>query len=88
MGTIPQSAAPPAPSLREPFLFVFCKTANTTKKKKEEHRMKHDDPFYDQETTVSATECTGLIPAGIDTEEEAENYADLYSVHSQTVNVP
>ena len=50
--------------------------------------MKHDDPFYDQETTVSATECTGLIPAGIDTEEEAENYADLYSVHSQTDNVP
>ena len=36
--------------------------------------MKHDDPFYDRETTVSATECTGLVPAGIDTEEEAESY--------------
>ena len=69
-------------------MVIFVKLQILQKRKKEEHRMKHDDPFYNQETTVSATECTGLIPAGIDTEEEAENYADHYSVHSQTVNVP
>ena len=46
------------------------------------------DPIFQAQEVSSATECTGLIPAGIDTEEEAENYADHYSVHSQKNNVP
>ena len=38
-------------------------------------------PFYDVENIASASECTGLIPAQVENEEEAENYAQLYAVH-------
>ena len=36
---------------------------------------KWEDPIYEIEKIASATECTGLIPAAADTEEEARNYA-------------
>lgn len=42
---------------------------------------KNKDPFYDIEKIASATECTGLMPAQVESEEEAENYAQLYAIH-------
>ena len=41
------------------------------------------DPFYDTEKVASTTECTGLSPAAVLSEEEAESYAELYAVHRQ-----
>ena len=42
------------------------------------------DPFeWDTEMLASATECTGLVPAAIQTPEEAEDYSRLYAIHSQ-----
>ncbi len=38
-------------------------------------------PIRDIEDLASATECTGLIPAGVPSEDEAEEYARLYGVH-------
>jgi hypothetical protein len=38
-------------------------------------------PIRDIEELASATECTGLIPAGVPSEDEAEEYARLYGVH-------
>ena len=46
--------------------------------------MKPRDPFYDQQTTSSMTECTGLIPSAPEDEAEAESYSELYSIHSQS----
>ena len=40
-----------------------------------------EDPIYEIEKIASATECTGLIPAAADTEEEARNYAEMYAIH-------
>ena len=40
-------------------------------------------PIMEVEDLASATECTGLIPAGVQTPEEAENYAELYAIHEQ-----
>ena len=40
-------------------------------------------PFMEVEDLASATECTGLVPAGIQTPEEAENYTELYAIHEQ-----
>ena len=34
-------------------------------------------------STASATECTGLVPAGVQSPDEAENYAQLYAIHEQ-----
>ena len=36
--------------------------------------MKKDDSFF----SASATDCTGLIPSGGNTDDELENYAELY----------
>ncbi len=41
------------------------------------------DPFYDTEKVASTTECTGLSPAAVLSDEEAESYAELYAVHRQ-----
>ncbi len=42
------------------------------------------DPLvWDVEKLASATECTGLVPAAIQTPEEAEDYARLYAIHLQ-----
>lgn len=40
-------------------------------------------PILETEDLASATECTGLIPAGVQTPEEAEDYAQLYAIHQQ-----
>jgi hypothetical protein len=40
-------------------------------------------PVIEVENLASATECTGLVPAGLQTEEEGENYAELYAIHKQ-----
>ena len=42
------------------------------------------NPFYDLSKVASATECTGLMPALPQDEEEDENYASLYATHDQT----
>ena len=39
------------------------------------------DPFFDVQQTVSCTECTGLLPAQIQTEEQAESVSSLESIH-------
>ncbi len=41
-----------------------------------------EDPYYNLNSTSSATECTGIAPAGLQNEEESENIAQLYSIHS------
>ena len=42
------------------------------------------DPLeWDAENLASATECTGLVPAAIQTPEEADDYSRLYAIHSQ-----
>ena len=42
------------------------------------------DPLeWDVEQLASATECTGLVPAAIQTPDEAEDYARLYAIHEQ-----
>ena len=38
---------------------------------------------WDVEELASATECTGLIPAAIQTQDEAEDYSRLYAIHVQ-----
>ena len=42
------------------------------------------DPLaWNVEELASATECTGLVPTAIQTPEEAEDYAQLYAIHTQ-----
>ena len=41
-----------------------------------------DESFYDVETTASATECTGLMPAVPYTEDGRENLSELMAIHS------
>lgn len=43
-------------------------------------------PIRDVEDLASCTECTGLIPAGVPTEDEAEDYARLYAIHPIKAN--
>ncbi|WP_312641470.1 hypothetical protein [Hydrogenoanaerobacterium sp.] len=38
------------------------------------------DDFWDLDTVVSATECTGLIPIPPTTEDEAESYTNIYAI--------
>lgn len=40
-------------------------------------------PIADAEDLASATECTGLTPAAVQSEEEGEAYAELYAIHQQ-----
>lgn len=43
-----------------------------------------EDPIIpDVEDLASATECTGLTPASVQTPEEAEAYTQLYNIHEQ-----
>ena len=42
-----------------------------------------DTPFDMPEFVASATECTGLSPSAVLSEQEADEYARLYSVHRQ-----
>ena len=41
-----------------------------------------DESFYSIETTASATECTGLMPAIPYTEDGRENLSELMAIHS------
>lgn len=40
-------------------------------------------PFYDIEKPVSTMDATGLIPAAIEDEEQADAYEELYPIHRQ-----
>jgi len=40
-------------------------------------------PIREVEDLASATECTGLTPAAVQSEEEGESYAHLYAIHQQ-----
>lgn len=40
-------------------------------------------PVFDIENVAASTDCTGLIPAAVDSEDEAEIYADLLGIHEQ-----
>ena len=40
--------------------------------------------FYDVEQPVSATDMTGLIPAAVEDDDEADAYESLYPNHRQT----
>jgi len=40
-------------------------------------------PIVEVEDLASATECTGLTPAAVQSEEEGEAYAELYAIHHQ-----
>lgn len=44
------------------------------------HHDRHNDPFCDREHTVSASECTGLMPAQIQTEEQGDALASLQDI--------
>ena len=52
-------------------------------KRKREIRNPSNPLEWDEENLASATECTGLVPAAIQTPEEAEDYAQLYAIHLQ-----
>ena len=41
-----------------------------------------EDPFYQNNETVSLNECTGLVPAAPTENSEAENLSELYAIHS------
>ena len=55
---------------------------NEEKVQKEEPllRLKDEASFLEDGTVASATECTGLMPSAPSTEEEAEEYQDIYAV--------
>ena len=38
------------------------------------------------ENIASGTECTGLIPAAVENEEEAKAYEELYKIHKPKPN--
>lgn len=40
-------------------------------------------PIAEVENLASASECTGLTPAAVQSPEEGENYAQLYAIHEQ-----
>ncbi|MBR3875050.1 MAG: hypothetical protein IKJ26_12930 [Clostridia bacterium] len=40
-------------------------------------------PVMETEDLVSATECTGLTPAAVQSPEEGKDYAELYAIHQQ-----
>ena len=48
-----------------------------------EHTPGTQSSFYDAEHVASATECTGLSPAAVQDDAQAEAYAGLYAVHPQ-----
>lgn len=43
-------------------------------------------PLADMEVLATATECTGLIPAAVENQEEAETYARMMAVHPTKPN--
>lgn len=51
------------------------------RKKEEPPRNPSRDPFFDVEKVASCTECTGILPAQIQTGEQGEDVAALQSIH-------
>lgn len=49
----------------------------------ERHDEKNVPLMVDVEQLASATECTGLVPAAIQTPQEGQDYAELYAIHQQ-----
>ena len=53
-------------------------------KQSERHsRETTETPIRDVEMLASATECTGLTPAAVQSPQEGEAYAELYAIHQQ-----
>ena len=64
-----------------------------SKKKKSDHNYSNGDSPWnksgklpldyleEENSTVSAHECTGLIPRGIKSHDESESYKELYNVY-------
>lgn len=52
----------------------------------EHHESGASLPIRDVQDLASATECTGLIPAAVEDESEAQRYAELYAIHRQKVD--
>lgn len=55
-------------------------SANEGKKKRRSVK-KAGEPFYDLDRAASCTECTGLLPAQIETEEQGESISALQGIH-------
>ena len=51
------------------------------KKHKTKRREKDDSTFFDLDQAASATECTGLLAAQVQNEEEAESLSALEGIH-------
>jgi hypothetical protein len=49
-------------------------------KKKEHLGLNEEDTFFDAESVVSATECTGLIQTPPSSVDEAEAYGKIYDI--------
>lgn len=43
----------------------------------------HQIPFFDVEKPVSMTDATGLIPAALEDDDQADAYEELYPIHRQ-----
>ena len=50
-------------------------------KKEEPKKNPSHDPVFNGENVVSATECTGLLPAQIQNAQEGENLSRLEGIH-------
>ncbi len=53
---------------------------NADEKEEPKLKLKDDVSFMEEQPVASTMECTGLMPSLPNTEDEAESYADLYSV--------
>lgn len=52
------------------------------KKHKKKRREQDDTAFYNLDQAASATECTGLLAAQVQSEEEAESISALAGIHT------
>lgn len=44
-------------------------------------RETEDEPFFDLAQVASCNECTGMLPAQVETDSEGENVAALQGIH-------
>ena len=58
------------------------KTADILSQQPLPNPVETDESFYSMETTASATECTGLMPAVPYTEDGREYLSELMAIHS------
>lgn len=49
--------------------------------KKETKKRKQEPPFFDIQQVASCTECTGILPAQIETDEEGQAVSQLQSTY-------